>query len=72
MIALHDIAVPIFAFGTMRDHIAPRREGSWCDAWRGWMTAAGSGERVPPPPMGAPERGLDPVEPAPGRYVHMG
>lgn len=132
VIALRDIAVPIFAVGTVRDHIAPwrsvykvrlfvdtdvtfaladgghnagivsppgypgrgfqllthrhgdryidpdtwatiapRHEGSWWLAWQNWLLAAGSGEAVAPPPMGAPERGLAPLEPAPGRYVHL-
>lgn len=133
VVALRDIPVPIFALGTLRDHIAPWRsvykvalfadtdltyalvdgghnagivsgpegrpgrvfqlmtrrhgeryldpdtwatiaprfEGSWWPAWRDWLVASGSGERTPPPSMGAPERGLAPLEPAPGRYVHM-
>ncbi|MBW8269908.1 alpha/beta fold hydrolase [Caldovatus sp. SYSU G05006] len=133
VIALRDIRAPIFAVGTLRDHIAPwrsvykvslfsdtnvtfalatgghnvgivnpppgwpgsgfqlmtrrhgerymdpdtwatvapRHEGSWWPAWEEWLVAAGSGERTPPPPMGAPERGLVPLDPAPGTYVHM-
>lgn len=51
--------------------IAPQHEGSWWPAWRDWLAAAGSGERTPPPPMGAPEQGFALLEPAPGRYVHV-
>ncbi|WP_431266849.1 PHA/PHB synthase family protein [Dankookia sp. P2] len=132
VIALRDIAAPIFAVGTARDHIAPwrsvykvalfadtdvtfalvdgghnagivsppagrpgvgyqlgtrrhgdrymdpdtwaagapRYDGSWWPAWDAWLASAGSGERVPPPMTGAPDRGLVPLDPAPGRYVH--
>jgi polyhydroxyalkanoate synthase len=51
--------------------VAPRHEGSWWAAWEDWLVAAGSGERTAPPPMGAPERNLAPLEAAPGTYVHM-
>jgi polyhydroxyalkanoate synthase len=133
VVALRDIRAPIFALGTLRDHIAPwrsaykvalfadtdvtyalvdgghnagivsepggragrgfqlmtrrhgerymdpdswatlapRHEGSWWLAWRDWLVQAGSGQRVAPPPMGAPDLGLPPREAAPGLYVHM-
>ena len=132
VIALRDIGVPIFAVGTVKDHIAPwhsvykvtlfsdvdvtfvltagghnagivdepghhgrwfqmmprrhgeryldpetwraqapRHDGSWWPAWQAWLVASGSGERVPPPPMGAPAAGLPPLEDAPGSFVRM-
>ena len=132
VIAMRDIAVPIFALGTLRDHIAPwhsvykvalftdtaatfalvsgghnvgivnppaarrgsvqimtrargdryidpdtwasrapRRDGSWWPAWQAWLVEVGSGTREPPPPIGAPEHDLPPMEPAPGQYVLM-
>jgi len=132
VIALSDIAVPIFAVGTLKDHIAPwrsvykislfsdtdvtfvlasgghnagivsppgkagrafqvmtrahddryldpdswaeiapRQDGSWWTAWAAWLARASGTAKVPPPPMGAPRRGLPPLEPAPGTYVMM-
>ena len=132
VIAMRDIAVPVFALGTLRDHIAPwrsvykvalftdtdstfalvsgghnvgivnppsaqrgsfqimtstrseryvdpdtwasrapQRDGSWWPAWEAWLVEMGSGTREPPPPMGAPEHDLPPMEPAPGQYVLM-
>jgi polyhydroxyalkanoate synthase len=44
------------------------RPGSWWVPFQAWL-AARSGERTAPPSMGAPEHGLPPLEPAPGRYV---
>ncbi|MFZ0159043.1 MAG: alpha/beta fold hydrolase [Kineosporiaceae bacterium] len=42
--------------------------GSWWPAWQEWL-ARGSGDRVPPPPMGAPDAGLPVLGDAPGTYV---
>ncbi len=47
---------------------AEPREGSWWPAWADWLSAR-SGEPVPPPPAGAPDRGLAPLCDAPGTYV---
>jgi polyhydroxyalkanoate synthase len=46
------------------------RPGSWWSAWAEWL-AGHSGSAVPPPPTGAPEQGLPPLDEAPGRYVRM-
>ncbi len=44
------------------------QEGSWWPVWADWL-AQRAGARVVPPPMGAPDRGLDPLADAPGSYV---
>jgi polyhydroxyalkanoate synthase len=49
---------------------APKNEGSWWPAWTDWL-AARAGPWADPPPMGAPERGLAPLCPAPGAYVRQ-
>jgi polyhydroxyalkanoate synthase subunit PhaC len=42
--------------------------GSWWVPFQAWL-AERSGERTTPPTMGAPNKGLPPLDPAPGRYV---
>jgi polyhydroxyalkanoate synthase len=49
---------------------ATKHEGSWWLAWFDWL-AKHSGEKVAPPPMGAPKKGYAPVCDAPGTYVLM-
>jgi len=46
-------------------------EGSWWPAWVDWLQARSTAERISPPPIGAPERGLVPLCAAPGEYVYQ-
>jgi len=48
---------------------AEPRQGSWWEAWIAWLAAHSSSERVPPPSMGAPSKGVTAFEDAPGTYV---
>jgi polyhydroxyalkanoate synthase len=50
---------------------AARADGSWWPAFADWLVQRSSVERTLPPAMGAPERGLVPLSPAPGTYVHQ-
>jgi len=43
--------------------------GSWWPTWANWLEERSSPRKVAPPSMGAPQRGLKPVGPAPGTYV---
>jgi polyhydroxyalkanoate synthase len=45
-------------------------DGSWWPALAAWLEARSDKERVAPPSIGAPSRGLMPLCPAPGVYVH--
>ena len=47
-------------------------DGSWWPAWAAWLEAKSERERVAPPGIGAPSRGLMPLCAAPGIYVHQG
>jgi polyhydroxyalkanoate synthase len=47
---------------------AARKDGSWWPEWDAWLNAR-SGDVVPPPTLGAPEKGYAPLGDAPGTYV---
>ncbi|MDE2371663.1 MAG: polyhydroxyalkanoic acid synthase [Burkholderiales bacterium] len=49
---------------------APKSEGSWWPAWQQWLVAH-SGAKVKPPAMGAPRKGYDVLDEAPGIYVRQ-
>jgi polyhydroxyalkanoate synthase len=46
-------------------------EGSWWPHWSAWLAERSDPQRVAPPAKGAPERGIAPLGPAPGTYVHQ-
>jgi poly[(R)-3-hydroxyalkanoate] polymerase subunit PhaC len=46
------------------------RLGSWWPEWRAWLENKSSGV-TPAPDIGAPEKGLGSIIPAPGTYVHQ-
>jgi polyhydroxyalkanoate synthase len=50
---------------------AARHDGSWWLAFADWLAARSNAEKVAPPGIGAPERGLVPLCPAPGTYIHQ-
>ncbi|MFN3348284.1 PHA/PHB synthase family protein [Pseudorhodoplanes sp.] len=50
---------------------ASRADGSWWPALADWLAARSSADRAPPPRLGAPDRGLPPLGPAPGAYVYQ-
>ncbi len=47
---------------------ATRHEGSWWPAWQQWLADHSSSKRKPPA-MGAPRKGYEILEDAPGQYV---
>jgi len=44
-------------------------DGSWWPALASWLESKSDAERVPPPGVGAPSRGLVPLGEAPGLYI---
>jgi polyhydroxyalkanoate synthase len=46
------------------------QKGSWWPSWQQWLVKNSTGE-ISPPNMGAPEKGLPPLENAPGQYIRM-
>lgn len=44
--------------------------GSRWPAWKTWLEGKSSGV-APAPPIGAPDKGLDPIVQAPGTYVYQ-
>jgi polyhydroxyalkanoate synthase subunit PhaC len=48
---------------------ADRNPGSWWNHWMAWLTARSGDERPAPERLGSAEH--PPLEPAPGRYVHL-
>ena len=49
--------------------IVPKQQGSWWPAWQDWLVRHSAEHRVSPPALGAPEKGLYPIDDAPGLYV---
>ncbi len=48
---------------------ATRKTGSWWPEWTAWLDRVSEGGRIAPPAFGAIEKGLAPLEDAPGTYV---
>jgi polyhydroxyalkanoate synthase len=68
-----------YQLGTRKNHDAygdpdiwrastPTHEGSWWPEWQSWL-AEHSSDRLPPPPIGAPDHGYPVLADAPGTYV---
>jgi len=49
---------------------ADLKEGSWWPEWWAWLERKGSGEQTEPPALGNRQRGLPPLQQAPGTYVY--
>ena len=46
-------------------------EGSWWPTWASWLEARSARNRIPPPRISEPSRGLVPLCSAPGSYVYQ-
>ena len=49
---------------------AEQHDGSWWPAWFDWLDRR-SGKPTAPPAMGAAEQGYEPLDEAPGSYIHQ-
>jgi polyhydroxyalkanoate synthase len=49
--------------------LAPKQIGSWWPAWQEWLVRHSAEQRIQPPALGAPDKGLYPLCDAPGTYV---
>ena len=47
----------------------PKQQGSWWPAWQAWLVTHSAEHQVSPPPLGAPDKGVYPMDDAPGLYV---
>ncbi len=47
----------------------PAQSGSWWPAWQSWLVRHSAEDRVQPPALGAPDKGLYPICDAPGTHV---
>ena len=47
----------------------PKQQGSWWPAWQAWLVQHSAEHQVSPPPLGASDKGLYPMDDAPGLYV---
>lgn len=50
---------------------ATPKAGSWWVDWARWLAGHSASERVPPPAMGAPDKGVGPIADTPGSYVYQ-
>ncbi|MCC6133837.1 MAG: alpha/beta fold hydrolase [Candidatus Contendobacter sp.] len=47
----------------------PKQQGSWWPAWQVWLVQHSAEHQVSPPSLGASDKGLYPMDDAPGLYV---
>ena len=50
---------------------AAQADGSWWQQWSSWLAQRSDAQRIEPPPIGSPSRGLTPLCRAPGTYVYQ-